>query len=203
MVAGNEGSPGTPSDAYNILVGRGRRACVGRPFPYNAGPLQHLERHAGWPDRRESARPGVATLPRLAGQPSLMPFLLASSPTAISTHPPAASTNFRVPPARSRFSSNDALSGVTSANSANVTDTGAPQLAGPPTSNFPLVNPGAVLGGTDSVQSNPIAGTSFAAPTVAAAGALLVQYANIVSANPAVNPSFALNNADPIDQMRP
>ncbi len=198
VVAGNEGSPGTPSDAFNILNVAATGVRVGATLSYNALAPYNTS------NATLDGRIGV-NLVAPGGDPAAPAGLAQFNaiPAGFFTNQFQSTAGgqyeFQGITAGNAVYNNDALSGVTSANSAIVTDTGAPKLAGPPLSNYPLVNPGAALGGTDSVQANPIAGTSFAAPTVAAAGALLTQYANVVKANPVVNPNFAVNNTDPID----
>lgn len=71
---------------------------------------------------------------------------------------------------------NDAFTGVTSANSGRVTNTTG-TIAAP----FPAVNPNPAPAGADTVSANTIAGTSFAAPMVAGAGAVVLQYGTLAT----------------------
>lgn len=75
-------------------------------------------------------------------------------------------------------------------------DNTAPRIA-LPAGGYPAINPGANLGGTDALATNSIAGTSFAAPMVSGAAALLHQYgaANALSLDHRVIKAVLLNGA--------
>ncbi len=114
--------------------------------------------------------------------------------------------------------SNDAFSGVTSAQAfLGISDT-PPKLTAP----FPPHNPGPLLGGGDTVttgnvvldappppppapvaNNGTLAGTSYAAPLVAGAGAVVSQYGLLASATNAKssigNFPFSKNASDPLD----
>ncbi len=74
-------------------------------------------------------------------------------------------------------------------------DDTAPVIPGPP---FPVTNPGANLGGGDTLRPNTIAGTSFAAPLVAGAAALLYEGGTTLgmSTDHKVLKAVLLNGAD-------
>jgi|GEM_PF-1754648 len=88
--------------------------------------------------------------------------------------------------------------GASSAANGSAGDNTAPFIAGTPPS-----NPGANLGAGDFVQSSTLAGTSFAAPLVAGAGAVVSQYgllATATNANSNIgNFAFSRNATDPLD----
>ncbi len=108
--------------------------------------------------------------------------------------------------------SNDAFAGVTSAQSFVAINDTPPKLAAP----FPAHNPGPLLGGGDSVTTGivnldgggaayngTLAGTSYAAPLVAGAGAVVSQYGLLATATNAKssigNFPFSRNGTDPLD----
>ncbi len=90
--------------------------------------------------------------------------------------------------------------GASTAAYGNAYDNQMPYVAGPP---FAASNPGANLGGTDAVISSQLAGTSFAAPLVAGAGAVVSQYGLLATSTNAnsniADIPFARNNSDALD----
>jgi hypothetical protein len=103
-------------------------------------------------------------------------------------------------PAPAVYNQDSFNGGVTTAAYGVATNNTPPFVAGPP---FPASNPGPNLGGGDQVRSTTLAGTSFSAPLVAGAGAVISQYGLLATAtginSNIENIPFSRNATDPLD----
>ena len=191
VVAGNEGGLGIPSDSYNSI----NVAATGARGFYNNGVFQIAG--GGAVLNYGVAAPYNTTnmttdLSPITGYGRFKTDIVAPGGNPVSAQ---AVGTFNAPPAFDNgsfsttaggqyefsntnaggvpFWNQDSFNGAaTTAQYGTAGDNTAPLVAGPPYSN----NPGANLGAGDFVQAGSLAGTSFAAPLVSGASALIYQY---------------------------
>ena len=186
VVAGNEGSPGVPSDAFNCInVGASGRRVAGNVV-YDQQATYNTSNMTG--DTSPITHRGRLKTDLIA--PGGDPGGLGAVGTF--NAPPAFNNQFITTGGgqwefigtdaggNPRYTNDDFNGGGLSDDSALATDTQPGLIPGPP---FPPRNPGPNLGGNDALQAMTIAGTSYAAPMVSGAAALIAQKAAAIGAS--------------------
>ena len=191
VVAGNEGGPGIPSDSYNSInvAASGVRGSYNNGiFQIGTGAVLNYGIAAGYNTTNITTDVSPITGYGRIKTDIIAPGGNPSSAGNVGTFnaPPAFDNNLFQTTAGGQYeySSTNAggvpfyqqdsfNGGATTAQYGTAGDNTLPFIPGPP---FAGRNPGPNLGGGDFVQGGSLAGTSFAAPLVSGASALLYQY---------------------------
>jgi len=193
VVAGNEGVASSPSDAYNILnVGATGYRNGANNLSYDQFATYNTSNATT--DGRIGVNlvaPGGDPGPS-AGNIGTFNALPAFDNQYLTTSGGQFQLNGTNGAGRPIYNQDTFTGGTTTAAYGKAADNTAPFVAGPP---FPSINPGANLGANDVVGTSTLAGTSFAAPLVSGAGALLERYGTLNGGNA----NFARNAGDALD----